>query len=97
MLYCFPESLDSSVPYESDQATNASRAKQKTERKIMDQVLQLLDTGLQVMLVALVALTPGMVFWSVMLGISLLVRSLRRRSPYRRQQPGSELTLTPLG
>lgn len=59
----------------------------------MDQVLQWFNMGLHVVLAGFFALLPGILFWLGAIGVSLLVQRLRRHSPSRSSQLGSESAL----
>ncbi|MFC2029846.1 hypothetical protein ACFLWA_03855 [Chloroflexota bacterium] len=48
----------------------------------MEQLFEVLGTVLRVMLAGMIALTPGMLVWTVVLSVFLAVRWVGRRQPF---------------
>jgi hypothetical protein len=57
----------------------------------MEQVFEGLATVLRAMLAGMIALTPGMIVWLVVLGILLAIRWVGRSGPYQRLRHGGRI------
>jgi hypothetical protein len=47
----------------------------------MEQLFQVAEVGLQAILAVLFVLTPGLVFWLVVVGLAVVVRRIRQSIP----------------